>query len=119
MQSISLNVGYTANNQLVLLSSSLLNIMLTNTFTVNAPDPTLLKIAITLPTELTLTNSICTTSISATCTSNINSNQIVLTQLTGFTNTINITFSANAGFFSTSSPFNIYLTYNNSAVSNN
>jgi hypothetical protein len=49
MQPISLSIAYTPNNQLTLLSASTLNINIANSFTINAADPSLLKLTITLP----------------------------------------------------------------------
>jgi hypothetical protein len=70
MQPISLTLSYTPNNQLVLLSASTLNIQITNSFTISTSVPSLLKITITLPTQLTLTNTTCSTSISGTLCTN-------------------------------------------------
>lgn len=119
MQPISLNVAYTPNNQLTLFSASTLNINIANTFAVSPADPSLLKLDITLPSQLTLTNITCTTSISgALCTSG-SGNTVTITQMTNFSNTINVTFSSLASFFTTTSPFNIVLSYSGFNVASN
>jgi hypothetical protein len=120
MQPISLSVSYIPNNQLVLLSASTLTLSMTNSFTVSPADPSLLAIAITLPSQLTITSTTCSTTINGTlCTSNAGSNQVIVTQLTSFSSTIGVTFSASASFFSTTSPFTISLTYNSIPVASN
>lgn len=49
VQPVTLTVSYVPNNQLVLLSASVLNIQVSNPFAVAAPVPSLLKLTITLP----------------------------------------------------------------------
>jgi hypothetical protein len=119
MQPISLSVSYTSNNQLTLLSASTLTLSITNSFSMSPADPSLLKIVITLPNQLTITNTTCSTTINGTQCTNGGSNQVIVTQLSTFTSTISVTFSAVAGYFSTTSAFNVVLTYNSILVATN
>ena len=116
ISSTTLSASYIPNNQLVLLSFSTLNIQITNPFNINAPTPSLLKLVITVPSELTLITSNCTASNSVCIFS---SSTTMTITLNGFTNTVNITFFATAGYFATSSTFSASLSYNNSLISSN
>lgn len=118
ISSTALTASYISNNQLVLLSFSTLNIQITNPFNINAPTPSLLKLVITVPSELSLLTSNCTASIGGSVCVFSSSTTMTIT-LSGFVNTVNITFSATAGYFETSSTFAILLSYNNSLISLN
>jgi len=109
--------SYTPTNSLVLLSTSTLQISISNPFIVTATNPSLLSLVIVPPADLTIiTSTACTTSLTGTtCTPS--ASVITVTQLTSFSNTISVTFSATASYFITSSSFSINLSYNGSAVS--
>ena len=115
MTPAALSATYTPTNSLVLLSSSTLTLTITNPFTVNAPDPTLLKIDITIPNDFTPTTT-CTGSLTGSVCS-LTATTYSLTGLSLFTNSINVTFTATAGYFTNSSTFISKLTYNNFQIS--
>ena len=109
-----LSATYTPTNTLVLLSSSTLTLTITSPFAVSAPDPTLLKIAITVPTDFTPTST-CTGSLTGSVCS-LSATTYSITGLSLFTNTIDVTFTATAGYFTNSSTFLTVLTYNSFEV---
>ena len=115
MTPAALSATYTPSNSLVLLSSSTLTLTITNPFTVTAPDPNLLKIAITIPNDLTPTAT-CTGSLTGSVCS-LSGTTYSLTGLSLFTNTIDVTFTATASYFTNTSTFISKLTYNNFIIS--
>ena len=114
MTAAVLSTSYTPTNLLTLLSSSTLSLRITSPFTISAPDPTLLKIDITVPSEFT-PSATCTGSLTGSSCTLVGS-VYTLTGLSLFTNTVNVTFTATANYFTTSSAIFSVLSYNGSQV---
>jgi hypothetical protein len=114
MTAAALTVSCTPTNSLVLLSSSTLTVSFTSPFVVSADNPQLLALTLTLPSILTGTST-CSASLTGTSCS-ISNNKYTLSPLTTFTQTISITFTATAGYFTTAGPFASALTYNGNNV---
>lgn len=114
MTPASLSLSYVPTNALVLLSSSTLSIRINSPFTLSASNPSLLKITVQLPSDFTGTAT-CSASLSGSVCS-FSGSTYTLSSLTAFTNTVNLTFTATAGYFTSSSTFISALSYNNSLV---
>lgn len=110
----TLTTSCITTNALVLLSSSSLSLAITSPFNLSPPNPSLLTLTVTLPNDFTPTSS-CTTSITGVVCS-LSGNTYTLTSLTTFTSSINVTVTANAGYFTTSGVFTSTIKYNNNNV---
>lgn len=114
MTPASLALSYVPTNGLVLLSSSTLSLRITAPFSLSATNPSLLKITVQLPSEFTGTAT-CSASLSGSVCS-FSGSTFTISSLTAFTNTVNLTFTATAGYFTSSSTFTSSLSYNNSLI---
>lgn len=114
----ALAASYTPANTLILLAPSSLTLTLTSPFALSPSSPALLRIVIVPPAELTLHTTGCTLSLSGSVCTPTAAN-LTLTQLTSFSNTVSVTFSANASYFSTTGAFSLTLSYNGSVVAVN
>jgi hypothetical protein len=112
--SAALTVANNPSNGLTLLSTSTLSLALTAPFPIVAPDSALLRIAITLPSDFTPSAN-CSSSLSGS-TCSLSASTYTLAGLSAFATTINVTFAATAGYFTTSGTFLTKLTYNGSEV---
>lgn len=118
-QAGSMGSSIVSDNQIVLLGQSTIKL------TVNAPFPlskatnsTGLSVEVTVPaTSLTSSPSGCTTN--GTCTYNSSINGYKVTAITANSFPLLVTFSAQAGYFSTSDAFTIRINYQNQLVSTN
>jgi hypothetical protein len=114
MTPAALGATYVPTNSLTLLNSSTLSLRITSPFTISAPNPTLLAIAITVPTDFT-PSATCTGSLTGSSCS-LSGTVYTITGLNLFTNTINVTFTATAGYFTTTAAFTSVLSYSGNQV---